>query len=1187
MSQQISRAQAVKEFWYRGNLSWKLHSVQKEMYKIFYSSEKNSTLVWLLSRQTGKCLAEGTLVATPNGPVKIEDLKPGDTVYGYNKDGSVSPTKVVAVQDQGKKEVCDLINHGVTWATATPEHRWGGFNTFTKKFEELTTAEFFQSPHKKIVRCHVNTPMGIVNEPHAYALGAFLGDGCSRQKGNQLWISSEDHIIPNRIASLLDCKVFANSEFNYNWSFKEKDTQFYKHTKKINVNHYNEWCRGRYAHEKIIDLDVIKTWNRESCLNLLAGLLDTDGSVFITGRDNNELKLSLGMQAKSVVDAFEYLFLALWQIPLSRMIDQRKKYKNGPIYIAYSNNNFHVKKALKELSPYLSLERKKYKPEYDLFKDHNMKEGRLGIKKGATYIAQTYDIQVDNETNLYLLANGLVTHNSTLLSILAIEQSLKKKNSVVKLLTDTKVHAKMIFEPIFKDILDTCPDELKPRYSEKDYAYYFNNGSVIQLAGSDNGHYERLRGQKSELVLVDEAGFCDNLDYVISSVLFPTTTHTGGRIVLASTPSPDSDHDFIKFTEKAELDGLLTKKTIYDNPLLSKEQVERIVKEMGGVSSVKFRREYLCVDENTWVKTKEGYKAIKDIIPGDLVFTHKGRYKPVLNKFLNPLGSRKVYKVNSSNNEGVICTEGHELFIATSKYKSLHSGHKEEWKKVEDIDLTHPTKRVYFKVPVDTELSVGDYSEDLAYLVGWHLAEGHCGKNYSTLSLNYKDRIDLINEKSLKVWGKEYVPYNKQKNCVQYQLNLKTASDFYKQFGSNAKDKFIPYNLKTASQEIKVALLQGLFSGDGYYNIEKKTAGLCSISKNLISDASDILNSLQIPHQISKFREEGQSVILNRNVYVQDCYRITINGENFDNFLKTIHKMETINKSSRSRSIIKDGFLYSRIHRIEQIQYNKPIVYDIEVEEDHSYVGLHATFHNCEQIKDESLSVLPEFDEILEQDIVKEWPRPPFFDAYVSMDLGGRDLTVALFAYYDFRADKVIVEDELVMDFNKSENTIQKLTEEILKKESNVFLDVITGEVRKPYIRVSDINYIVTQEISKYSNRLLSFSIPRKDDKDAAINNLRAMLSAKKIIIHPRCQTLIRHLRNVKWNKAKTSFARSPDNGHYDATDACIYLTRSISYGKNPYPNHYNLDMRNVYLPSNPKSTGNQTVDVFKKVFKR
>lgn len=437
-----------------------------------------------------------------------------------------------------------------------------------------------------------------------------------------------------------------------------------------------------------------------------------------------------------------------------------------------------------------------------------------------------------NSTLVWLISRQV--GKSFLLSVLAIEQCLRKKNSVVKLLTDTKVHAKMIFEPLFKEILDTCPDELKPRYSEKDYAYYFSNGSVIQLAGSDNGHYERLRGQSSSLVLVDEAGFCDNLDYVISSVLFPTTTHTGGRIVLASTPSPDPEHDFIKFIEKAELDGLLTKKTIFDNPLLTKDQVARIVKEMGGENSIKFRREY-----------------------------------------------------------------------------------------------------------------------------------------------------------------------------------------------------------------------------------------------------------------------------------------------------------------------------------------------------------------KCEIIKEDTLSVLPEFDVELEKEIVKEWPKPPFFDCYVSMDLGGRDLTAVLFAYYDFRADKIIIEDELAMDFNKPENTIQKLTEEILKKESIVFLDTVTGEVRKPYMRVSDINYIVTQEISKYSNRLLSFNNPRKDDKDAAINNIRALFIAKKIIINPKCQTLIRHLRNVKWNKSKTSFARSPDNSHYDFFDSILYLTRSISYGKNPYPAHYNLDMKNIYLPSNLKSTGNQTVDVFKKVFKR
>jgi hypothetical protein len=442
-----------------------------------------------------------------------------------------------------------------------------------------------------------------------------------------------------------------------------------------------------------------------------------------------------------------------------------------------------------------------------------------------------------NSTLVWLLSRQ--SGKSVLLSVLAIEQSIKKKNSVVKILTDTKIHAKNIFEPIFKMILEDCPEELKPRYSEKDYAYNFPNGSVIQLAGSDNGHYERLRGQKSELILVDEAGFCDNLDYVISSVLFPTTTHTGGRIVLASTPSPDPDHDFLRFMEKAELEGLLTKKTIFDNPLLSKEQVDRIIKEMGGVNSTKFRREY-----------------------------------------------------------------------------------------------------------------------------------------------------------------------------------------------------------------------------------------------------------------------------------------------------------------------------------------------------------------TCELIKDDVLAIVPEFDEVAEKELVKEWERPPFFDSYVSMDLGGRDLTALLFGYYDFLKDKVVIEDELIMDFNKSENTIKSLTEQLLQKEISLYTDPQTGETKAPYQRVSDINYIVTQEISRYSNNTVHFINPRKDDKDAAINQLRALITTKKIIIHPRCKTLIRHLKNAKWNKSKTSFARSPDNGHYDCVDALIYLIRSISYTKNPYPNNYNIDTRNLFQTNKPSSNPYQTsqlssaVEVFKKAFK-
>jgi hypothetical protein len=186
------------------------------------------------------------------------------------------------------------------------------------------------------------------------------------------------------------------------------------------------------------------------------------------------------------------------------------------------------------------------------------------------------------------------TGKSVLLVILALEQCLRKKKSIVKMLTDTKTHMETILMPIFDQMLEDCPVYLKPAFDKKKQAFVFPNGSEIQLAGTDNKHYRRLRGQKCELWLVDEAGFCSDLDDAVRSVLIPTTTHTKGRGVLSSTPPEEEYHDFHKFIEEAEYDGFLTKKTIFDNPLLTKEDIDSIIRAMGGTQSERFRREYLC-----------------------------------------------------------------------------------------------------------------------------------------------------------------------------------------------------------------------------------------------------------------------------------------------------------------------------------------------------------------------------------------------------------------------------------------------------------------------------------------------------------------------------------------------------------------------------------------------------------------
>jgi hypothetical protein len=447
-----------------------------------------------------------------------------------------------------------------------------------------------------------------------------------------------------------------------------------------------------------------------------------------------------------------------------------------------------------------------------------------------------YKNSPDNSILTWLLARQ--SGKSYNLAIIGSMACLEKPNVIVKLLTDTKLHVKTIFEPIFRQIFEDFPSDLKPEYIPSQYVYVFKNGSQIQLAGSDGNSAERLRGQKSDLVLVDEAGFCSNLEYNIMSVLLPTTTHTGGKIILASTPPEDPAHEFLGFIERADKDGYLTKKTVYDNPLLTTGQIDNIISKFsGGASNTQFRREYLC-----------------------------------------------------------------------------------------------------------------------------------------------------------------------------------------------------------------------------------------------------------------------------------------------------------------------------------------------------------------EIVKDEQMSVLPEVDDDLLAQIVKEHPEPAYCNRYVAMDIGFKDLTVVLYGYYDFRNDLIVIQDEIVK--NGKEIHLPRFTQELMDKENELWLNHLTNELFKPDLRVSDINPFVIQEISIYSNKInsshsIDFSMASKDNKLANINKLRVMLAGKQILINPRCKTLIRHLKNCRWKdkSTKDEFSRSPDDGHYDAVDALLYFTRAVNYNKNPYPVGYGSNIRNMHIENREKFLGNQQKLVYEAIF--
>ena len=235
----------------------------------------------------------------------------------------------------------------------------------------------------------------------------------------------------------------------------------------------------------------------------------------------------------------------------------------------------------------------------------------------------------------------------------------------------------------------------------------------------------------------------------------------------------------------------------------------------------------------------------------------------------------------------------------------------------------------------------------------------------------------------------------------------------------------------------------------------------------------------------------------------------------------------------------------------------------------------------CHIIVDEEHAVIPEFNEDLEKELVKEWVAPAYRDLYVAGDIGFKDLTVFLFAYYDFRNAKVVIEDELVMSGKKM--TTAYMAEQLKSKESTLWTSKLTKEQQAPYLRVCDNNLIVINDLHTLHN--LHFLPTQKDDKQAAINNFRIMLAQKKVIIHPRCKTLIYHLKNATWASNRKTYDRSPDAGHYDAVDAVVYLIRNIVYTKNPYPNNFGISTGDSWWGSNANNNSNPVFNGFRNIF--
>ena len=408
-----------------------------------------------------------------------------------------------------------------------------------------------------------------------------------------------------------------------------------------------------------------------------------------------------------------------------------------------------------------------------------------------------------------------------------------------------------------------------------------------------------------------------------------------------------------------------------------------------------------CASFDTDIITSEGVKKIIDIELGDLVLTHKGRFKKVLRKFCRPYNSNiiqyKTYGCNISN----LFTPHHQFYGVNNNFVPLYDiidnmylSNLKELSNLQFINLKDIcSDYVYRNQYIYCKGSRGKLSNDDINDILDQLAKGIkqtiIAKKYnvhqvsiSSIGLCQRPKASLNNIIKLDYnFGLCVGYYASEGSCskrmVAFALDAHVNTKFTsyikelcdaiklsfgiipKQYNRKDNTVQIQINSRLARQVFKYIcpgishtklikhdilfsneyFLKGFIVGifNGDGHLRDNLAMLQLANINLVMQVKLILSYFNIGCSINK---------LNRSDKRRDTYVLTMFGKNLIKFYQIFYN-KTISTNGKHFYInnIQDKSIF-KIKTKELIPY-KGLVYNLEVEEDNSYSTLNATVHNC------------------------------------------------------------------------------------------------------------------------------------------------------------------------------------------------------------------------------------------------
>lgn len=336
-----------------------------------------------------------------------------------------------------------------------------------------------------------------------------------------------------------------------------------------------------------------------------------------------------------------------------------------------------------------------------------------------------------------------------------------------------------------------------------------------------------------------------------------------------------------------------------------------------------------CFVEGTLVLTEDGYRPIEQIRVGDMVWTHKGRWRPVTETMQS---KKSVMLIRGYGHPGIICSIKHPFYITQRNGEPRFA-------EARDID----PKTDYWGCPV--EAGDFDYTEtdetmlSKLWLAGRYIGDGWLrmdGRHRETVITCGTHDADELEERLREIGDTLSIKFSRRKvrTGAQFTVCNKELTEWlFRWFGRLSEGKHIPTWLMAAPKQCVEAFLDGYISADGHKVITKTGAKLieCStVSKALAYGLVHL--AARIGKSATVYRsEQTNSVIEGRTVNTKPVFKVKWREKVADGHAQTF---------------VRNGILWRPIREAIDLK-NEMTVYNIGVEEDESYIAEGIIVHNC------------------------------------------------------------------------------------------------------------------------------------------------------------------------------------------------------------------------------------------------